>query len=273
MNFSITNALAQAPETLKSAFASTSLSAREERLLSALQKAYPNNAVRLARQTPVPHLFEVILGTGVSYVFVDDAFFTQPDNTDSNVDYKRFFRYWLFGGIFFDMTEQKDLTAPAKAMAQMIDVGELPLKNAVVRQKGTGENILYVFTDPQCPFCEQLEKTLAEMTDITIYTFLTPLVSLHPASREVASSIWCAANPAKALEEVMLKRKTLAPAQCTTPILENEALMKTLAIKGTPTLFLENGERITGAPDKERLSAAFEKIRALKAKLQNKELK
>lgn len=254
MNFSITDTMAQSP--LTHYFPEMQMTESETKVLNNLQTGFPNNGVRFARQTPVKGLYEVILGTGVSFVYVDEEVLQKTTLSGENDPQKpELFRYWLFGGVMFDMVEKKELTKDLKTLAQMIDVKALPIKNAIVREKGNAENTLYVFTDPLCPYCAKLEETLTTLDNVRIYTFLTPLVTLHPTAREVSAQIWCATNPIQALENVMVKKLSLGqtPAQCESPVLANEKLMQTLAIKGTPTIFFADGKRATGALTREQL--------------------
>lgn len=242
-------------------------SKENERLTYLLASLYPDSHVRGVRNTPIANFFEVTLATSVAYVFIDPDTLKEAlaktnltDNAKAQLK-NTLFRYWYFGGVFFDMKTQTDLTRLAKNRAERIDVTTLPIDQAIVRTKGNPSHSLYVFTDPLCPYCRKLEVTLNHLQDVRIYTFLSPLVSLHPEAREVAARIWCAKNPAKAFDAVMLKGETLTtPAQCETPTLKNEALMQKLGIKGTPTLFLENGERLTGAVDLEKLQKALAAI-------------
>ena len=258
------------------------LSSEEEnhRLTRLLAALYPDSQVRGVRRTPIANFFEVTLATSVAYVFVDPqalqkALAKTTLTDDEKHSFKiTLFRYWYFGGVFFDMKTQKDLTLEAKNRAQRIDVASLPIEQAIERVQGTPKHTLYVFTDPLCPYCRKLEATLNQLNDVRIYTFLSPLVTLHPEAREVAARIWCAKEPVKAFKAVMLEGETLTTSsQCETPIFKNEALMRTLGIKGTPTLFLENGDRLTGAVDTQTLLKALDETNPAKAnaKAQTKE--
>lgn len=265
MNFSISDVLAQSQnESYAQLFQYSQLSEKDQKILATLQRVYPQNRIRFIRETPVSGFYEVILGEGVSYVFITRETLKVLDTiTQENRD--TYFRHWLFGGVFYDMATQTDLTAPMKTLAQMVDVTKLPLENAILREKGTPRNTLFVFTDPRCPFCKKLEAELAQLTDVRIYTFLTPLTGLHPDAKELSARIWCAKNRTKALEEVMLKDIEIeGKAQCTTPITQNEKLMAQLGIKGTPTLFFENGERITGALSLDAIKEKFQHIQKMK---------
>lgn len=265
MNFSITDVLAASQnQPYSQQFAQTALSDKDQKVLAALQKAYPQNRIRLARETPVPGFYEVILGEGVSYVFIKPETIEKLDViTEKNRD--AYFQHWIFGGVFFDMKNQIDLTAPMKKLAQMVNVTKLPIENAITRELGKAENTLYVFTDPRCPFCKKLEAELVKLDNVRIHTFLTPLTSLHPDAKEISARILCAKDKAQAFEDFMLKGKEISePAQCQTTLEANERLMTELGIKGTPTIFFENGERATGALSAETIQKKFEAMAAIK---------
>lgn len=265
MNFSITDVLAASQnQPYAQNFAQTALSEKDQKVLAALQKAYPQNRIRLARETQVTGFYEVILGEGVSYVFITADTLEKLDLiNEKNRD--AYFQHWIFGGVFYDMKNQIDLTAPMKKLAQMVDVSQLPLENAITREAGKAENTLFVFTDPRCPFCKKLEAELVKLENVRIHTFLTPLTSLHPDAKEVSARILCAKDKAKAFEDFMLKGKEISePAQCQTTLEANERLMTELGIKGTPTIFFENGERATGALSAEAIQKKFEAMAAIK---------
>lgn len=265
MNFSITDVLAASQnQPYAQNFAQTALSEKDQKVLAALQKAYPQNRIRLARETQVTGFYEVILGEGVSYVFITADTLEKLDLiNEKNRD--AYFQHWIFGGVFYDMKNQIDLTAPMKKLAQMVDVSKLPVENAITREVGKAENTLFVFTDPRCPFCKKLEAELVKLENVRIHTFLTPLTSLHPDAKKVSARILCAKDKAKAFEDFMLKGKEISePAQCQTTLEANERLLTELGIKGTPTIFFENGERATGALSAEAIQKKFEAMAAIK---------
>lgn len=265
MNFSITDVLAVSQnQPYAQNFTQTALSEKDQKVLAALQKAYPQNRIRLARETQVTGFYEVILGEGVSYVFITADTLEKLDLiNEKNRD--AYFQHWIFGGVFYDMKNQIDLTAPMKKLAQMVDVSKLPVENAITREVGKAENTLFVFTDPRCPFCKKLEAELVKLENVRIHTFLTPLTSLHPDAKEVSARILCAKDKAKAFEDFMLKGKEISePAQCQTTLEANERLMTELGIKGTPTIFFENGERATGALSAEAIQKKFEAMATIK---------
>lgn len=53
---------------------------------------------------------------------------------------------------------------------------------------GTGSKVLYAFTDPECPFCKQFEKTMATLKDK--YTFKIYLFPLPFHANAIPMSKW-----------------------------------------------------------------------------------
>jgi thiol:disulfide interchange protein DsbC len=199
-----------------------------------LKKLYPATNFKEIRSTPIAGMYEAVMGQNIAYV----------DETG---------RYFVFGHLF-DMKEQRDLSEERLTTARQIEFNALPLNDAIVTVKGDGKRRLAVFEDPDCPFCKQLEATLAELSDVTIYTFLFPLESLHPDARRKALGVWCSKDRARAWDDLM-HRATVPSATCEdTPIERNLRLAGELGITGTPTIIFENGALVAGALKPDQLN-------------------
>jgi thiol:disulfide interchange protein DsbC len=68
-----------------------------------------------------------------------------------------------------------------------IDFAQLPLKDAIVWKQGNGSRKLAVFADPNCGYCKRLEKDLVNVKDVTIYTFVIPILGPIRRSRRATS--------------------------------------------------------------------------------------
>lgn len=124
----------------------------------------------------------------------------------------------------------------------------LPLNQAIKYVKGSGKRTIYEFSDPDCPFCEELEQQLLNINDLTIYLFLFPVTEIHPNAAFRANQIWHAKDRYAAWENYMLYRTApdTSGESENTPIERNIVLGRQLEITGTPTFFLENGFRVEG---------------------------
>ena len=183
-------------------------------------------AVESVAKVPYGGLYEVVMKSG-ELVYTDEK------------------ASFFLDGRLIDTKTRKDVTAARMAQLSSIDFDALPLDQAIKQVRGNGSRVLVTFEDPNCGFCKRLGKEFAKMDDVTIYTFLYPL--LGPDSVAKSANIWCAKDRAKAWNDWIVGGKPPANAQCdTSAVDQNVALGQKLRINGTPTLFLADGTRIGG---------------------------
>jgi hypothetical protein len=128
---------------------------------------------------------------------------------------------------------------------QPINVARLPVKYAVKTVHGKGSRTIYTFEDPNCSYCRQLHRTLKDIGDITVYTFVVTFLGEDSVSK--AHAVWCAKNRAAAWDRVMTKESVpTAPAECRAPVAEVRKLIGLLGINLTPTVFYADGQRMNG---------------------------
>jgi thiol:disulfide interchange protein DsbC len=172
-------------------------------------------------------LYEVLIGGELYYV-------------DANVNF-------VIAGRMFDARTREDLTQKRIDTALKVDFKSLPLDRAIKTARGNGSRVMVTFEDPNCPYCKKLWQSMAEMKDVTIYTFLYPILSADSAAKSKA--IWCAKDRAAAWDQYMVGGKAPAAAadDCKNPIDQNVALGRSLGINGTPTIIFTDGTRAAGA--------------------------
>ncbi|MDP1007224.1 DsbC family protein, partial [Klebsiella pneumoniae] len=79
---------------------------------------------------------------------------------------------YLIEGELIDIKARKNLTEERMTQINRVDFAALPFKDALVWKNGTGKRRIAVFADPNCGYCKRFEKSLQEMKDVTVYTFL-----------------------------------------------------------------------------------------------------
>lgn len=163
---------------------------------------------------------------------------------------------FLFAGHIYDIANQKDLTQARLDDLSRIDIKSLPLNQAIKTVHGKGERNLYVFADPYCSFCQKLEHTLKHLNNVTIYTFITPLMN----SAAMVDRILCAPNPEKAWNDWMLEQKEPPemPKNCKAENGKlNMELFNRFGLEGLPTMYFDDGYRLEGAVSIEEIEKRF----------------
>ncbi|MEO6279605.1 DsbC family protein [Roseateles sp.] len=207
------------------------------------------NAPKLdvVRPSPMPGLWEVVIGNEVRY--------TDPTGS------------FLLEGELIDLKGKKNLTEERVNQLNRIDFSTLPFKDAVTWKNGNGKRRIAVFADPNCGYCRRFEASLQEMKDVTVYTFLIPI--LGGDSPEKTRAIWCAKDRSVAWLGWMLKSE-LPPkpdAKCDDAAIErNLALSRKIHVNGTPAIVLEDGNRIPGAVGAVELEKRLQALAALAKK-------
>ena len=156
----------------------------------------------------------------------------------------------LVNGSLVDTKSRVDLTQARIDQLLAVSFDQLPIKDALLIKQGSGARKMAVFVDPNCGYCKRFERDLVAVKDVTIYTFLIPI--LGPDSVAKTRDIWCAKDPAVAWRSWMLDgvepTKTTAAGKCdTAPIDRNLEFAQKQRINGTPAVFFADGTRKPGA--------------------------
>lgn len=156
-----------------------------------------------------------------------------------------------FFGPMIDLKNKRNLTELRVQELSRVDFASLPFAQAMVQVKGKGTRKLAIFSDPECPYCQQLEKELSLIDDVTIYTFLLPITELHPGAAKKSQAIWCSVDPVKAWGDYMLRgiEPVQAKPACEAPLMQVAETAKRLRIEGTPGIIFPDGTLQAGTLD------------------------
>lgn len=173
----------------------------------------------------------------------------------------------LIQGMVVDIETLQPASAHQQNIAQpkpqtSVDVTTIPVSNAVIMGNPNGSKKLYVFTDPDCPYCRkghaELQKLAKIAPDVAIYVMLFPL-PMHPAAYDKARTV--VETMSHELLDKAFEGKDV-------PKPKKESSKKTIdeivkfananGINGTPTMVMPDGKIEVGMRDAETMKLMLE---------------
>lgn len=170
--------------------------------------------------------------------------------------YLDFGKKLLVPGPVFELATKRSLTPPPEELPKILSRAELekiPVSDSIVMGNPAGKKRLFVFTDPDCPFCGklhgELKKLVAMEPDLAIYVKMFPL-KMHPDAYDKARVI-LGSNTLEILDKAFAGQKLPEPGERDPkdPVDETLKLGESLWIDGTPAVIFPDGRVIAGFKD------------------------
>jgi thiol:disulfide interchange protein DsbC len=207
--------------------------------------------VKSVKQSPSKGLFEILV---------------EKDNKQGVVfiDYGK---KYLMQGMIIDLESLQPVSAHAQNLPQpkqvtSVDVTTIPADKAVVMGNPKGSKKLYVFTDPDCPYCrkghEELKKLAKIAPDVAIYVMLFPL-PMHPAAYDKSRTVFETMSH-DLLDKAFEGKDVPKPSKESSKKAIDEiiAFANAHGISGTPTMIMPDGKIEVGMRDAETLKKMLE---------------
>lgn len=191
-----------------------------------IKKAFPKTEIESVKTSPFDkNWYEVVIGGEPFYV----------DSTGK----------YLFVGDAIELASKRNLTQERKEFLSRVDFNSLPLNSAIKRVYGNGKRTIITFEDPYCGYCKKLAQEFKQLSNITVYTFLYPVIT--PDSESLSKRIWCSENRNQAWMDWMngVKPK-LGNGTCKTPLEDNVKLGAKLHLQSVPVIIFSDGSVMPG---------------------------
>jgi thiol:disulfide interchange protein DsbC len=196
-------------------------------VLAALQKVVPGIPPDKVEPSALPGLYEVSYGPTVVYVSSDGRFLLKGDlvNVKSGHNYTRERRREL----------RRERMASVKA------------EDMVVFGPDDAKYTVDVFTDIDCPYCVRLHRQMAEYNrlGIRIRYLAFPRAGVPSSSYDKWVSVWCSDDRQSAMSRAKSGMQ-IPEKKCDNPVEKQFALGRSVGVRGTPSLILEDGELVPG---------------------------
>lgn len=221
--------------------APTKQSAEIEQVRQGMSKLLQGHQVSSINPSPIPGVYEVLVGPQLYYVSADGKY--------------------LLSGKLFDIDKREDLSTPkmAKVKAEMIEkVGE---ENMVIFAPEKFDHTVTVFTDIDCGYCRKLHAEIEDYNErgIRVRYLMFPRAGVGSPSYQKAVNVFCAEDRNDAMTRAKAGQD-VAEKQCENPVAQEYALGQMLGVTGTPAIFLESGELVPGYVPAERMAAMLKEM-------------
>lgn len=210
--------------------ASTAI-ADDQLMADRVKALQPQASVSSIRPTPVPGLYEIKSENFAPVYMTGDG------------------QYMLSGpllklepnGRVINMTDADEQRERAAVFATM------PAADQIVFAPKTAKKKIYVFTDVDCGFCQKLHRQISEILDagVEVHYLAYPRGGTDSETAQKMQSVWCSKDKKSALTAVKAGG-SIDKAACSSPVAAQYALGQRFNVRGTPTLFDENGQLMGG---------------------------
>lgn len=149
----------------------------------------------------------------------------------------------------------QDLPQPKQVTS--VDVSKIPVDKAVVIGNPTGSKKIYVFTDPDCPYCKkahlELKKLATIAPDVAIHIMLFPL-PMHPGAYDKARTVF-ETKSLELMDKAFDGKDIPKPSKESSKAAIDEIITFANAngISGTPTIVMPDGRIEVGMRDAETM--------------------
>lgn len=203
-------------------------------------------AVKSVKQAPARGLFELLV---------------EKDNQQGLL-FLDYGKKHLMQGMLVELDSLQPVSAHSQMLPQpkqvtSVDVKSIPVDKAVIMGNPNGSKKIFVFTDPDCPYCKkahlELKKLAAIAPDVAIHIMLYPL-PMHPAAYDKSRAVIESKNP-DVLDRAFDGREVPKPSQESSKAAIDQiiAFANANGISGTPTLVMPDGKIEVGMRDAETM--------------------
>ncbi|MCB1859262.1 MAG: DsbC family protein [Gammaproteobacteria bacterium] len=211
----------------------------EERIRQSLAQILPDIKIDELTPSPVPGLYEVVIGQKLVYA-TDDG------------------KYLLQGNLI-DLEQQENITQKRVSAIKAGVIQGLDETQMVIFGSPDAPYTVSVFTDIDCGYCRQFHSEIASYLDkgIRVRYLFFPRAGVDSDSYRKAVSVWCADDRRQAMT-LAKQGRDIESRDCPNPVKVDMGLGAQMGVSGTPTIVLNNGHTIPGYVPADRLLAILQ---------------
>lgn len=215
--------------------------------LSKINKSYPNLNVVNAVYIPNIKLYELTIKDNPKLAYTNES-------ND----------FFIIDGEIIDVKNKVNYSKSRQNNQIKEFIASFPIDSAIKVKYGTGERVMHVFTDPDCPFCKAFDREIhskMKSDNITIYYYLNPLpLTGHENAVNKAKLILCSNSPSQSWIEWMANGNLPQNNGNCSSVAKLDKTMSFSKVNGifsTPTIIFDNGIVVQKAITVEEIKKAF----------------
>ena len=204
----------------------------DNKISTALEKKLatliPGQTPSSIKTSAIDGLYEIAYGAQIFYISEDGKYLLQGD--------------------MIDLESRKSLTQEAAKSGRSEIMKSVKDSDTIVYSpKGKTKHTITVFTDIDCPYCRKMHEEMKGYNDagIAVRYMLYPRAGLNSPAYKKIVSVWCAKDPAAAMDDAKLKGK-IDSKTCENPVQRHMEIGEEIGVTGTPAIVLEDGSLIPG---------------------------
>ena len=210
-----------------------------EALRAVLANLLPDRQIESIKLTPIPTLYEVVVGGRIYY-------FTESGS-------------YLLRGDIINVATRRNLTEDTRRTQRLMTLDGLGEESMVVFSPENPKYTVTVFTDVDCPYCVRLHREVPQLMErgVKVRYLAFPRKGIPSENYDRMVSVWCANDPLQAMTDAK-EQRPLEQKSCDSPVQTHYKEGQALGISGTPTLILDNGRQVGGYVPYRRLMQMLE---------------
>lgn len=194
----------------------------------------------LGRQLPDMQLQSLVpvANTGLYEAIVDDRiyYFTADGQ-------------YLLQGDILSLQSRENITESRRTELKQALLETLDEDDLIIFAAKKPDYTVTVFTDIDCGYCRELHRQVKDYNNlgITLRYMAYPRAGAESESANKLIEVWCAKDRQQAMTDAKAQRKVKKTSLCeANPVAAQFALGGKVGVRGTPAIFLEDGQLLPG---------------------------
>lgn len=163
---------------------------------------------------------------------------------------------YLLQGDLLALESRENITETRRMEVKKVLLDNLNEDDLIIFAAKESDYTVTIFTDIDCGYCRELHRQVKDYNKlgISIRYMAYPRAGAESESANKLIEVWCAKDQQKAMTDAKAQREVKKTSLCeNNPVAEQFEIGGKLGVRGTPAIFLEDGQVLPGYVPPEKL--------------------